>query len=68
MDHGDWNTAGLVLVALINLYVAYLSKRTEKNTNSMKDALVATTAKSNYAAGVRHGEDNPREPPNAPPG
>jgi len=31
-----------------------------KATNSMKDALVATTAEASYAAGVKHGEDNPR--------
>jgi hypothetical protein len=31
-----------------------------KSTNSMKDALVASTAKENYAAGVKHGEDNPK--------
>lgn len=30
-------------------------------TNSMKDALVASTAKESYAAGVKQGEDNPRE-------
>jgi hypothetical protein len=40
----------------------------EKATNSMKDALVASTAKASYSAGVRHGENNPREPPNATPG
>jgi hypothetical protein len=36
-------------------------------TNSMKDALVASTAKENFAAGVKQGEDNPRETVHAPP-
>jgi len=68
MDHVDWNTAGLVAVAIINLYVAHMARKTEKNTNSMKDELVKSTAKASYSAGVKHGEDNPREPPNATPG
>lgn len=59
MDHSSWNTLGLVAIALINLYTAYISRKTEKNTNSMKDALVASTAKENYAAGVAHGEKHP---------
>lgn len=68
MDHSDWNTVALAAVALLNLYTAHVARRTEKNTNSMKDALVKSTAEKNWNAGVRHGEDNPREPPNATPG
>jgi hypothetical protein len=29
-------------------------------TDGMKDALVASTAKENFAAGVKEGEENPR--------
>jgi hypothetical protein len=29
-------------------------------TNSMKDALVASTAKESYAAGLKEGEEHPR--------
>ena len=56
MEHSDWNTLGLVLVALINFYGAYMARKTEKNTNSMKDALVAATAKASRAEGVVEGE------------
>lgn len=48
----------LLVIALINLVTGYLSYRAhqailvvEKATNSMKDALVASTAKASYAAG-----------------
>jgi hypothetical protein len=58
MDHSDWNTAALVFVALLNLYTAYIARKTEKNTNSMKDALVDSTAKENFAAGLKKGEDS----------
>jgi hypothetical protein len=67
MDHGDWNTLALIAVALLNLYTAYIARQTEKNTNSMKDALVRSTAQENWNAGVKHGEDNPRKPPDATP-
>ena len=30
-------------------------------TNSMKDALILSTAKESFAAGVKQGQDNPRQ-------
>lgn len=45
------NTLGLIVVGLMNLATLYYTRRTEKNTNSMKDALVARTAESSHAAG-----------------
>ncbi len=62
MSHLDINTIVLVFVALLNAYVAWISKRTDKNmgllekaTNSMKDALVASTAKASLAEGTAAG-------------
>jgi len=43
---------GLALIA----YNTYLTRRTEKNTNSMKDALVASTAKASHAEGLAEGK------------
>ena len=57
MNHADFNTIGLIFVALCNLYVAYISRKTEKNTNSMKDALVASTAKASKAEGRQEERD-----------
>lgn len=51
----DLNNAVLLLVALMNGFTLYYSRRTEKNTNSMKDALVASTAKEQFAAGETQG-------------
>ncbi len=52
------DTIALVCIALINLAGAYLTYRAhqailvvERATNSMKDALVASTAKASYAEG-----------------
>jgi len=61
----DANTVVLFLIALANAFTAYMVQRThkvavqtqeyslqtEKNTNSMKDALVAATDKASFAAG-----------------
>ncbi len=51
-------TSILLLIAVVNLVGAFLSYRShqaimvvEKATNSMKDALVASTAKASYAEG-----------------
>lgn len=63
------NTVALIAVALINAYVAYQAKKTrslasetkniaeqtEKNTNSMKDALVASTKLASHAEGKEEG-------------
>ena len=58
----DWNTAGLLIIAVFNALTAFLSYRThqavmvvEKATNSMKDALVATTAEASHLAGEKQG-------------
>ena len=65
MDHSDWNTVALVVVALLNVYSARLMRQSkstidqsaktidllEKNTNSIKDALVASTAKASKLEG-----------------
>jgi hypothetical protein len=40
--------AQVVLLA----YIAAMTRRTEKNTNSMKDALVKSTAEASHAAGM----------------
>ncbi len=52
------DTAVLLIIALINLVAGYLTFRAhqaimvvERATNSMKDALVAATAKASYAEG-----------------
>ena len=65
----DNNTLALLGVAAFNAVTAYLTWRThnialkqtdtiqllEKNTNSIKDALVASTAKASRAEGVAAG-------------
>jgi len=57
------NTIMILLVALINLYAAIITKKTytsidtlEKNTNSIKDALVASTAMASHAEGMVAGK------------
>lgn len=51
----------LLAIAIANCFTAYFAFRThssigtlEKNTNSIKDALVASTAKASYAEGSDH--------------
>lgn len=58
----DFNTIMLFLIAALNAFSAYLSHRNgkaintiEKATNSMKDALVETTAKASLAEGTAIG-------------
>ena len=69
MDHQLINTFGIVLAAFFTAYTAYtttqtnkrttevleVSKQTEKNTNSMKDALVLATSISSHAEGKEEG-------------
>jgi hypothetical protein len=58
---------GLLINALFT-GLAYMQSRSNGRqidavhtaTNSMKDALVASTAKESFAAGVKQGQDNPR--------
>jgi hypothetical protein len=57
------NTVLLLAVAGLNAYTAYISHRTEKNTNSMKDALVKTTGELAHATGLREGRDEARPRP-----
>ncbi len=52
------NNLTLLVIALLNAFTAYMAYRThsltkqvEVATNSMKDALVAATGKSEYARG-----------------
>ena len=47
----DWNTVVLVLVAVMNAATLYYSRHTEKNTNSMKDALIISTRAVAHQAG-----------------
>lgn len=49
----DVNTVILLLVAIMNGLTMYYSRRTEKNTNSMKDALVLSTRNEAYSQGMR---------------
>jgi hypothetical protein len=45
------DTIILLIVAIMNGSTLYFTRRVEKNTNSMKDALVAAKAKEAYGAG-----------------
>ncbi len=58
----DLNLVVILLIAVMNAYTAWMSHRTdknmkllEKNTNSIKDALVASTAKASLAEGTAAG-------------
>jgi hypothetical protein len=51
---------------LLSVYTVWATRRThnaigelEKNTNSIKDALIATTAKASFAEGVKQQKDFP---------
>jgi len=51
---------------LLSVYTVWATRRTrnaigelEKNTNSIKDALIASTAKASFAEGVKQQRDNP---------
>jgi len=47
--HGD--TWGWLLIVFMQFINVYYTRRTEKNTNSMKDALVKSTGEASFAAG-----------------
>lgn len=51
----DVNTWVLAAVALMNVCTLYYARKTEINTNSMKDALVVATAKAAHAKGKEAG-------------
>jgi len=55
------NTFMTCVVSLLVAYNTYLTRRTEINTNSMKDALVASTAKASHAEGLAEGKIFVRE-------
>jgi hypothetical protein len=70
----DGNTIALVTIAALNALTAFFAYRThqtsidtnknvkivEKATNSMKDALVASTAKASHAEGELKGRSDSR--------
>lgn len=65
--HVDATTITLLAIAILNAYTAYVTYLTridmhlvEKNTNSMKDALVASTAKASLAEGTAAGLERGR--------
>jgi hypothetical protein len=65
MDHlGEIAQFITAIVLALNFIQSWRNGRkieeVHKATNSMKDALVDSTAKASYAAGLKHGEDNPR--------
>lgn len=78
MEQSTINLFLILAVAIINLYTAILTRRNkdtiellEKNTNSIKDALVASTAKASNAEGHAEGHaeglaegrnENPQKP------
>jgi hypothetical protein len=60
----NFDTLILLGVAVVNAFTAYVTMRThkgmdllEKNTNSIKDALVISTAKASRAEGVVEGRE-----------
>jgi len=66
--HIDFNLVLILFIAGINAYTAIITYRTNKNvgivekaTNSMKDALVAATAKASLAEGTAAGLKQGRE-------
>ena len=52
---------GTLITAAGQVWNNYNSRRIEKNTNSIKDALVATTAKAAHAEGMIQGAAAERE-------
>jgi hypothetical protein len=63
----DANLIILAIIGMLNAYTAHLSWKTnrniltlEKNTNSIKDALVASTAKASLAEGTAAGLEQGR--------
>ena len=51
MKEVDVNTVLLLLVAIATAINTYFSRKTELNTNSMKDALVKATGEASQAKG-----------------
>lgn len=68
LDASLVNLLILLLIAAVNAYTAIINRKTnramvtlEKNTNSIKDALVASTAKASLAEGTAAGLKQGRE-------
>ena len=62
MELSHFNTVGLLAIAMLNAFTAWMAWNSRKNiekieiaTNSMKDALVAATDKAAHAAGREEG-------------
>ncbi len=62
LTHADINTIAWMMIAVLNAYTAYISHRNsnkiehiQKSTNSMKDALIESTAKASLAEGTAIG-------------
>jgi len=53
----DGNTWVLLAVAALTAINTYYSRKTEKNTNSMKDALVASADVEGHARGLKEGRE-----------
>jgi len=58
----DWTTLMLLAIAVLNAYTAWAALQTrsdirtlEKNTNSIKDALVKATGDAAHGAGLEQG-------------
>jgi hypothetical protein len=51
------------IVAIGQIYNAWNIRRVERNTNSIKDALVASTAKASHMQGVADGKAQERANP-----
>ena len=47
----SFDTLVLLFVAILNAVTLYYARRTEKNTNSITDALIKSTANEHFAAG-----------------
>lgn len=55
MSSIDGNTWVLLIVAVLTAVNTYYSRKTEKNTNSMKDQLVDAAGKVGHAEGLKEG-------------
>jgi hypothetical protein len=53
----DGNTWVLLMVAVLTGFNTYYTRKTEKNTNSMKDALVASADIEGHARGLKEGRE-----------
>lgn len=52
----DINTLVLLLIGVLALINTYYSRKTEKNTNSMREQLVQRTGEASHAAGKLEGK------------